>query len=541
MEVVNTGGISTYSGVLRGKEDTRDYMSNLAFEEIEAETHRWQIVKVDSNRMIQGYIENTAIDFKLLGYTVGSDPSYFTVPPDITPVSSNQWTTVDVSNLVDSDADGVVLLVDSISGSDRDFGIQEVGAQQTTANEELEEYGNTMWLVGLSDSKHFVARLEDTNVKIYLVAQTKGSVVYYVTDMSVTNPPTGFWQTMDADDYGVLAAANGLIFRAFNSSGDPGDDYKIGLRHGDSTDDWNGDIGGQTHFQAAVGLNNNNEWYMFVQSNAIDVWIAGYTRLVRMDVHADIDVLIRDASDNVTTTLDSHVAITGNVTDTNWQTFTITYAFPGYTVVDPTDYLEIDLFADATLNISEETASLDFRIDDPTLAVTDQMGARQVQIQVDWWGLAYGYREQLTVTTGASSPSGGYDGYTVRLASLDTAAFVSAGKMRSDCNDLRIVWRSAASTWTDLDRHVLSCDSASTDVRFQLQATLGADVSTTDYYLYYGNSGALAGPAALTSVYLWYDSGAADQLSSYTLGRGDNWHGTGGTNSIVWNAAGVID
>ena len=244
VEVVNTGGISTYSGVLRGKEDTRDYMSNLAFEEIEAETHRWQIVKVDSNRMIQGYIENTAIDFKLLGYTVGSDPSYFTVPPDITPVSSNQWTTVDVSNLVDSDADGVVLFVDSISGSDRDFGIQEVGAQQTTANEELEEYGNTMWLVGLSDSKHFVARLEDTNVKIYLVAQTKGSVVYYVTDMSVTNPPTGFWQTMDADDYGVLAAANGLIFRAFNSSGDPDDDYKIGLRHGDSTDDWNGDIGG---------------------------------------------------------------------------------------------------------------------------------------------------------------------------------------------------------------------------------------------------------------------------------------------------------
>jgi hypothetical protein len=71
-------------------------MSDVLYEEIEDETHRWQIVKVDSNGLIQGYIENTQVDFKLQGYTLGSDPSFFSVPSDITPPTSNQWTTVDV-------------------------------------------------------------------------------------------------------------------------------------------------------------------------------------------------------------------------------------------------------------------------------------------------------------------------------------------------------------------------------------------------------------------------------------------------------------
>ena len=35
-----------------------------------------QIVKLNSNREIQGYVSNSNVDFQLLGYTVGSDPAY---------------------------------------------------------------------------------------------------------------------------------------------------------------------------------------------------------------------------------------------------------------------------------------------------------------------------------------------------------------------------------------------------------------------------------------------------------------------------------
>lgn len=155
-----------------------------------------------------------------------------------------------------------------------------------------------------------------------------------------------------------------------------------------------------------------------------------------------------------------------------------------------------------------------------------------------WWDTNYNHRQQLTVTTGSNSPSGGYDGYTVRLTNFDTAALVLAGKMRSDCNDLRVLWQNTASSWTEVDRHIITCDDAATDLRFQLQVTLGDNDTTQDYYIYYGNITAPAGPADLTNVYLWYDSASADQLSSYTLGRGDDWHGTGGGDTFAWNAGG---
>jgi len=54
-----------------------------------------------------------------------------------------------------------------------------------------------------------------------------------------------------------------------------------------------------------------------------------------------------------------------------------TFSFPAYTVVDQTDYLEIDLFAESTTNDSEENVSVDFRIDDLSLTVADQIRARE--------------------------------------------------------------------------------------------------------------------------------------------------------------------
>ena len=84
------------------------------------------------------------------------------------------------------------------------------------------------------------------------------------------------------------------------------------------------------------------------------------------------------ADGTIRTTLLTDVANTPNITSTSWQTHTITFAMPAYTVVDQTDYLEIDLFAEATLNLSGEAVSVDFRIDDPTLdPLADQMRAKE--------------------------------------------------------------------------------------------------------------------------------------------------------------------
>jgi len=91
---------------------------------VEDETHRWQIVKVDANRVIQGYVEDTQIDFKLIGYTMGTDPLFFNTPLDVTPTTEDEWTNADVSAFVDADADGVILFILPTQDDDRDYGVR---------------------------------------------------------------------------------------------------------------------------------------------------------------------------------------------------------------------------------------------------------------------------------------------------------------------------------------------------------------------------------------------------------------------------------
>jgi hypothetical protein len=84
-------------------------------------------------------------------------------------------------------------------------------------------------------------------------------------------------------------------------------------------------------------------------------------------------VVIRQSDGSIRSTLATNVANSTEITGTDWTTLTATYAFPGYAVVDDSDYLEIDLFPDATANSSSDSVSVDFRIDDSSLGVTDQI------------------------------------------------------------------------------------------------------------------------------------------------------------------------
>ena len=276
VEVVNTGASNDNSGMLRGTEDGRDYMSNPAHGEMEARTHRWQMVKLDSSRLIQGYIEHTDIDFKLLGYTIGTDPTYFAGPSDITPSATSTWVTVSAAGGVSGSADGVILLVESTNSDALSFGIREKTSTYSTTNRGLQPYGNTMYMVGIDASDEFEAFLQDTGINTYLVGETTGSVVYYINDVLVSDPAVESWQELNASSTaGVPATANGVVLRA--EMGTDAGDRKLGIRHGDSTDDWNVDIGSGTHFQAAVGLRSDTVWDEYMEHVSANVYIAAYT------------------------------------------------------------------------------------------------------------------------------------------------------------------------------------------------------------------------------------------------------------------------
>jgi hypothetical protein len=95
--------------------------------------------------------------------------------------------------------------------------------------------------------------------------------------------------------------------------------------------------------------------------------------------------------------------------------------------------------------------------------------------------------------------------YSVSVV-LNTTSLVSAGKMLSNGNDLRIVYWNGSS-WTELDRQIIDMNTTSTQVWFKTQADISAGSSDNNYFMYYGNS---APPAPLD---YWSDSMGADSPS----------------------------
>jgi len=111
--------------------------------------------------------------------------------------------------------------------------------------------------------------------------------------------------------------------------------------------------------------------------------------------HGDVDVLIRKASGSVGTTIAPNVANSQTLTLVNtWETLTGTYSFPGYTVVDQTDYLEVDYYIEVTT--PQNSKSVRLMIDNAALAVADQTKVSNVVFQ---------YPNQAPVASFTFSPS----------------------------------------------------------------------------------------------------------------------------------------
>ncbi len=142
-------------------------------------------------------------------------------------------------------------------------------------------------------------------------------------------------------------------------------------------------------------------------------------------------------------------------------------------------------------------------------------------------GAMWSFARPITVTVGATAPFNGYNGYSVQITGFNTAALVTAGKMRSDCNDLRIA-RFAANVWTQLDRQVLNCNTTSTTIWFKLQADIAANGSDASYSIFYGNANATAPPVNLNNVFLWSDNFDSDTVNQppagWTVQAGGPWN-----------------
>jgi hypothetical protein len=131
-----------------------------------------------------------------------------------------------------------------------------------------------------------------------------------------------------------------------------------------------------------------------------------------------------------------------------------------------------------------------------------------------WWpgtsgGTNWAKRQQLNLTNNSSDSLAST---TTVAVTVDTKTLVATGKLRPDCNDLRIVYQPTSSTYTELTRHItypgdLSCStSEAAKVYFSLQSSIAATTTDSNYYLYYGNQQA----EAPTSTDNAFDIGSAN-------------------------------
>jgi hypothetical protein len=117
-----------------------------------------------------------------------------------------------------------------------------------------------------------------------------------------------------------------------------------------------------------------------VSSIPASTWTIYYRGIISnpaVAAHGDADILIRQADGTVRATIATNVAESGNFAN-SWSTQSATYSWASYTVVDQTDYLEIDYYIEVTTSSPSKTASL--RIDDNTLGVTLQTRVTNVYL-----------------------------------------------------------------------------------------------------------------------------------------------------------------
>lgn len=150
----------------------------------------------------------------------------------------------------------------------------------------------------------------------------------------------------------------------------------------------------------------------------------------------------------------------------------------------------------------EVNTPADFTYDTSTIAVTSTQA--ELQRVPNWWDTAYTVRAPLTITTGSTPAAAGQ---TV-VATFSTAAYPPTGLMQADRDDLRVVyWNGSANQ--ELSRDYLAHD----DFRFKVQASIPANSSSSDYYMYFGNQAATAPTVDRSAVYEYYEPFDTDVFS----------------------------
>ena len=137
-----------------------------------------------------------------------------------------------------------------------------------------------------------------------------------------------------------------------------------------------------------------------------------------------------------------------------------------------------------------------------------------VQADSPYWDSSWSYRKQVAITNNVATTL--YD-YSMMIT-LNTSDLISAGKMQSDCGDIRVI-----ENGVEINYGIKNPNSASTEIYF-----IANDLSTgsnNDIYIYYGNPNADNGFVEnwKDAFYIWWDDFDTDRGWYDYFARGVSW------------------
>jgi hypothetical protein len=138
-----------------------------------------------------------------------------------------------------------------------------------------------------------------------------------------------------------------------------------------------------------------------------------------------------------------------------------------------------------------------------------------------WWNSAWLYRMPIAITENSGNDLTDYQ----ILLTVNTASLITAGKMRSDCGDIRFADDGTLrSYWLES-----GCNTAATKIWVKVPSIPAS--STVAIYMYYGNPSATSVSSG-DSTFEFFDDASTNKSSSYTF---VDIYNAGNTGSLAYD------
>lgn len=252
LQVVSSGNNILWGLRKLGSTDNRTQYMSFA-------SSTWGYIGINSNRVFQGYIGGTGLQFKLLGYFT-SEGVFFTNGYNKAPSTTDSWVTIDCSAQIPAGAKFAVVELSALGES---VGLRPTGS---TDNRIITINRYAFALVGLDANRTFEVYRPASTYTLYLIGYlTLGTPKTNGADVSLTS--TGAYVNIDRSGDADAANAIGVLVEK------AGETNSYALRKNGSTDDFY--VYG-SHVWGVVGLDANKVLQGKIANLNVDFYIMGY-------------------------------------------------------------------------------------------------------------------------------------------------------------------------------------------------------------------------------------------------------------------------